>query len=309
MSSGNVVIAGGSGMIGGHLVRSLVADGYGVTVLTRDPARTARRLPAGVRAVGWAVRPDAALVSAIDGATAVVNLSGAPIGPLPWTPGRRRAILDSRVRSTSALVDAMAKLPPERRPRALLNAAGTDLYTGLDAEPATEETSQPVTGFLADVCRAWEAAALPAQALGVRVALMRTGFVLARDSQIVSLLALPFQLFVGGPLGDGRQWMSWIHVDDVVGIYRLAVEDASMTGPLNVVGPDPRPEADVAAAIGRALGRPSRLRVPAILIRTLMGEQSTLLLGSRRAVPARAAAAGYRFLRPELGAAVADALG
>jgi hypothetical protein len=308
MSSGNVVIAGGSGMIGGHLVRSLVADGYGVTVLTRDPARTARRLPAGVRAVGWAVRPDAALVSALDGAAAVVNLSGVPIGPLPWTPGRRRAILDSRVRSATALVDAMAQLPPDRRPRALLNASGTDLYTGLDAEPATEETSQPVTGFLADVCRAWEAAALPAEALGVRVALMRTGFVLARDSQIVGLLALPFRLFVGGPLGDGRQWMSWIHVDDVVGIYRLAVEDASLTGPVNVVGPDPRPEADVAAAIGRALGRPSRLRVPAVLIRTLMGEQSTLVLGSRRAVPARAAAAGYRFRHPELGAAVADVL-
>lgn len=308
MSSGNVVIAGGSGMIGGHLVRSLVADGYGVNVLTRDPARTARRLPAGVRAVGWAVRPDAALVSAIDGATAVVNLSGVPIGPLPWTPGRRRAILDSRVRSATALVDAIAKLPPERRPRALVNASGTDLYTGLDAEPATEETSQPVTGFLADVCRAWEAAALPAEALGVRVALMRTGFVLARDSQIVGLLALPFRLFVGGPLGDGRQWMSWIHVDDVVGIYRLAVEDASMSGPVNVVGPDPRPEGDVAAAIGRALGRPSRLHVPAVLIRTLMGEQSTLLLGSRRAIPARAAAAGYRFRHPELAAAVADAL-
>lgn len=295
-------------MIGGHLVRSLAADGYGVTVLSRNPARTARRLPAGIRALGWEVRPDAALVSALDGAAAIVNLSGAPIGPLPWTPGRRRAILDSRVRSAAALVDALAMLPPERRPRALVNASGTDLYTGLDTEPATEETTRPVTGFLADVCRAWEAAALPAEALGVRVALMRTGFVLARDSRIVGLLALPFRLFVGGPLGDGRQWMSWIHVDDVVGIYRLAVEDASMVGPVNVVGPDPRPEADVAAAIGRALGRPSRLRVPAFLIRTLMGEQSTLLLGSRRAIPARAEATGYHFRHPELDSAVADAL-
>ena len=300
------VIAGGSGMIGRHLARSLLADGWSVDVLSRAPGQTSARLPAGARAHRWMSTADTELSAVLDGADAVVNLAGVSLGPRPWTPGRKRAILASRLAATDTLVGAISALPADRRPRVLVSASGSDVYTGRDAAPA-DETTEPTDDFLADVCLRWETAASAAEPLGVRVAVVRTAFVLARDAPVLRLLALPFRLFVGGRLGSGRQWFSWIHVDDLVGIYRLAIDD-DIDGPLNGASPEPCRQADLAAALGRVLHRPSWLPAPAWAIRLALRDQSTLVLGSRRVVPARALSAGYRFDQPTLDEALADVL-
>jgi uncharacterized protein (TIGR01777 family) len=305
--TGLVVLVGGSGKIGRALARSLHDDGTETVVLSRDPARAARRGALG-RVAGWSPdRPDE-LAALLGGADAVVNLAGVPVGPWPWwLPGRRRAIVESRLETTRAIVEALGRLPPERRPATLVSASGTDGYEGQDAVPATEAT--PVGDrFLARLCRAWEGEARRAEALGLRVVTVRIGFVLAHAAPALGLYALPFRIGLGGPLGSGRQWMSWVHLDDVVGIVRLAIADPTASGPINAVSPEPVHQADIAAAIGAALGRRSWLAVPASAIRLTMGESAVLPLGSRRVVPDRALALGYRFAWTDLPAAMADAL-
>jgi uncharacterized protein len=309
-----VVIAGGSGMVGRHLAAALLADGWAVDVLSRDPRRAAERLPTGVRSFGWdptvATRTThpTTLADKLADAGAVINLSGASIGRWPWTPGRRRTILDSRLDSTTALVEAMGALPPDRRPAILVNVSGTDLYTGRDELPADEST-EPATDFLAQVCRRWEEAAMTAEPLGVRVVIVRQAIVLARDAQIVRLMALPFRLFVGGRLGSGRQWFSWIHIDDLVGIYLLALAVPTLHGPINATAPEALHQGEFAKALGRALHRPSWLPAPAWAIRlALRGGQSVLLLGSRRVAPTRAVELGFQFRHPAVDEALATAL-
>ena len=303
-----VAIVGGSGLLGRHISAELLGRGDRVLILSRDPGRVRRRLSPDVIVTGWSVADPAGLATILGDVDAVINLAGVPVGPRPWTPGRRRAILRSRLDATGAIVAAIARLGSERRPRVLVSASGTDGYTGLDASPATE-ASPSSDGFLARVCLAWEAEAGRARELGVRVAILRIGFVLARDATVLRLYALPFRLHLGGPLGDGRQWMSWVHVDDVVALFLFALDDRRVDGIVNAVAPQPARQAEVAAAIGAALHRRSWLPVPAPLIRLAMGGASTLALGSRRIVPQRPAELGYRFRRPELRSAVADALG
>jgi uncharacterized protein (TIGR01777 family) len=302
-----VVIAGGSGMIGRHLTRALLADGWAVDILTRDAERTSRRLPKGARAVAWSPNNSAGLETVLDGADGVINLAGVSLGPRPWTPARKRAILESRLAATNAIVAAARALPPERRPGVLVSASGSDVYTGRDAQPADEST-EPTHDFLADVCLRWEAAARAAEDLGVRVALVRTAFVLASDAPVLGLLALPFRLFVGGRLGSGRQWFSWIHIADLVGIYRLALTDPTISGPINAAAPEPCRQAELARALGRTLHRPCWLPVPAWALRLALRDQATLLIGSRRVVPTRALAAGYRFRQSAIDEALADVL-
>ncbi len=303
-----IVIAGGSGTIGRQLATALLAAGNGVDILTRNPARAADRLPPGARAVPWSIEGAPELAAVLDGATAVVNLAGVAIGPLPWTSGRKRAIRDSRLHATSALVHAIGRLPPERRPAVLVNASGTDVYVGHDAVAATE-TTPPADDFLARVCLDWEAAAREAEPLGVRVAIVRQAFVLAAEAPVLALLALPFRLFLGGRLGSGRQWFSWIHVSDLVALYRYVIDHPDLDGILVAAAPTPCRNAELAAALGRALGRPSWLAAPGWAIRLALGEESTLVLGSRRAVPARARALGFDFRYPDLDGALRDVLG
>jgi uncharacterized protein (TIGR01777 family) len=243
----------------------------------------------------------------LDGVDAVVNVTGVPVGPRPWTPGRRRAIRESRLGPTATIVEAMRRLSSKRRPTVLVNVSGSDSYQGLDETPATEADAR-ATGFLGDLCRDWEATARAAEASGVRVAIIRNGFVIGRDAKALQLLALPFRLHLGGRMGTGRLWMSWVHVDDVTGIMRMAIVDARASGPINAVSPRPAREAEVAAAVGEALGRRSWLSVPALPVRLVLGEVSVLILGSVRAVPARALELGYSFRWTDLGPAMADVL-
>lgn len=303
-----VAIVGGSGLLGRHLGAALLARGDEVVVLSRDPAGTRRRAPDRRRVVAWSQFDVPGLAATLRGIDAVVNFAGVAVGPKPWTPGRRRSILSSRLDATRAVVSAIAAIPPDLRPGTLLSASGTDVYTGQDGDAATE-ASPTSAGFLADVCLAWEAEATAARASGVRVVIARIGFVLAPDAPSLRLYALPFRLHLGGPIGDGRQWMSWIHIDDLVRLLILAIDDPRTDGILNVVGPTPARQAEVAAAIGAALGRRSWLRAPARALRLVMRSQAILPLGSRRIAPARAVELGFQFDWPDLRTALADVLG
>lgn len=304
-----VVIAGGTGLIGTALTRAFADAGHEAVVLTRRPPSELRGLPAGARAARWDPAERGGWTGALEGAGVVVNLAGASVGTPPWTAGRRAEILRSRVRTTAALVGAMGAMPAGARPRALLNASGVDYY-GERGDEAVDEESAPGGGiFLAEVCDRWEAAAGEAEPLGVRVVLVRTGLVLARRAPALRVMALPFRLFAGGPVGGGRQWVSWVHLDDVVGLYAWAAAEPSVVGPLNAVAPAPVRNEELSAEIGRALGRPSWLRQPAPLLRLAMGRQSELLLVSHRVRPKVALDGGYEFRYPDLAPALEDALG
>jgi uncharacterized protein len=301
-----ILIAGGSGYIGRRLSASLLEDGHEVVVLSRS-----NRLRAGtsrIRFVTWDARTAAApWLSELNGADGIVNLAGASIGAGRWTRRRMASILASRLQATSAIVEAIAQTPPAGRPRVLVNASGIDYYGNRGEEPVTEE-SGPGDSFLAGVTQQWEASAARAQALGVRVVMVRTALVFGRGALAFRLLTLPFRLFVGGPLGNGRQWFTWIHVDDLVALYRLALEDSRLSGPINAVAPGIRPQREVAQAIGRVLHRPAVMPAPAPLLRLALGKQSELLLHGRRAIPEKAGALGFRFRFADLDEALKNAL-
>ena len=288
-----VLIAGGSGFIGRHLSASLVKDGHEVVVLTRRQPAAA---PAGVRFATWDGRTaDGSWVNELDGADAIVNLAGASIGGRRWTARRKAELLSSRLEPTGAIVQAIERRPAGRRPSVLVNASGIDYYPDRrDDDPVTEDGPLG-TAFLARLCEQWEVAAVKAQPLGVRVVRVRTSMAFGLGAPAFFLVTLPFRLFVGGPLGDGRQWFTWIHIDDLVGLYRLAIQDSHLSGPINAVAPDVRRQRELAREMGRVLHRPSSLPAPAPILRLALGEQADLLLHGRHAVPAKAQAAGYAF--------------
>ena len=207
---------------------------------------------------------------------------------------------------TRSLVRAIAALAPDERPRVFVSASGTDLYEGRDAQPADESTPASDT-FLARLCRDWEATALETEGLGLRVVLARISLVVAPGASSLAQVTLPFRLLLGGPIGSGRQWVSWIDLSDAVSLLIWALEDASVHGPINLAAPDPRRQAAFAAAVGEALHRPSWFRTPAVVLRVLMGEAAILALGSRRVWPGTALDAGYSFAVPRLEESLARA--
>jgi uncharacterized protein (TIGR01777 family) len=303
-----IVIAGGSGFLGRRLTAAWLEAGDEVTVLTRNPARTAKSLHARATVGRWnPPSVDDDLVATLRGADAVVNLAGAPIGGRPWTPGHKRAILQSRLDATGAIVEAIGRLPAADRPKVLVNASGIDIY-GNRPQGKTTEDSPPGDSFLAGVVVAWEGAARAAERLGVRVVLARTALIVAPEALAWRLILLPFRLFVGGPLGSGRQRFTWIHVDDAVGLYDLAIRDGSILGPVNMVAPEVPTQRDLSRAIGRAMHRPAILPVPAFVLRLVLWGQADIVLHGRVAVPARALAAGYKFHHPTVESTLRDVL-
>jgi uncharacterized protein len=306
-----VVIAGATGFLGQPLVRSLLAAGHEVVVLTRGRSGSARvspDVPDGARAALWDARSAGAWTGELRGTEAVVNLAGANIGAKRWSDDRKRELLSSRIESTGALVSAMMALPVEERPQSLINASGIDYYGDRGDEIVTEESAAGKS-FLAQLCVQWEAAAREAEALGVRVVRMRTSVVLGKGAMALERLAMPFRFFVGGPIGSGTQWFAWIHLDDAVGLYRFALENAAVAGPLNLVAPDVRRGKDVAREVGRALSRPSWAPAPAFALKLALGEQAELVLHGRHATPQKALQLGYQFVFPRLPEALQDALG
>ena len=300
-----VVIAGGSGLIGRRIAAALADRGDEVVVLTRRLVASQAPSDEGVAVRAWnPEEPSGAWVDELRAADAVINLAGSSVGRWPWTGERMRKLVASRLTSTSALVDALPRLPSSDRPPVFISASGTDIYEGSDSAPATEESS-PADTFLARLCTDWEAAALRAQDNGARVVLTRMSLVVDRDAPALKRLALPVKLFVGGRLGAGTQWISWIHASDVAGLMLLALDSSDVSGPINFASPDPRQQVDFSRAIARELHRPFWLPAPAFAIRLVLGNQATLALGSRRVSPARALSLGYSFEQPRLEEALA----
>jgi uncharacterized protein len=301
-----VLIAGGSGYIGRHLSNSLVEDGQQVVVLTRRQAPPADG--SAPRMVTWDAHGAAgAWVSELSGADAIVNLAGTSIGGLRWTRRYMAEILSSRLAATTALVQAIEGTSADRRPKVLVSASGIDYYGDRGDEVITEDSS-PGASFLAHVCQQWEAAAAKAEALGVRVVRIRTSMVFGRGAPAFRLLVLPFRLFAGGPLGSGHQWFTWIHVDDLVRLYRLGLEDQQLFGPVNAVAPDIRREGELAREIGQVMHRPAFMPAPAFALRLVLGQESQLLLHGRRALPAKARSTGFEFHLGGLRQALEEAL-
>jgi uncharacterized protein len=302
-----VVIAGGGGFLGKALSRRLIDDRHQVLVLTRGAAGTGRPWDASMSRVAWT--PDGSVgpwASALDGADVLVNLAGDSIGEGRWTAAKKARILDSRTLATRSVVDAIAA--SASRPRVLVSASAQGYYGDRGDEELTED-SAPGSDFMAGVCVAWENEARKAESFA-RVVLVRSSLVLDRNGGALPRMLLPFKLFGGGPVGTGRQYMSWIHLADWVSLVALAVADRKIAGPLNAGTPAPVTNRDFARAVGRVLGRPSLLPAPAFALRLALGEMADgLLLGSTRMLPTRALALGFKFRFPDLEPALRDILG
>lgn len=298
MSQKSVLVTGGTGFIGSALVRALCASGAAVTVLVRSPTAV---FGEGVRVV-----PSAELPSAMAGQDAVVNLAGEQAVGVRWTDGAKQRITSSRVDTTRELVAAVAAA--RSRPGVLVSASAVGYYGARPGDESVDESSAPGSDFLAGVCQAWEAAAMAAGELGVRVVLARLGVVFDRGGGALEEMAKPFRMFAGGPIGDGQQVVSWVHRADAVGILRRCIDDESLSGPVNVVAPEAAVQAELAGAIGRVLGRPAWLRAPAFALRARFGEGADPLLTGQRVVPAKLRAAGYVWQHPDLEAALRAAL-
>jgi uncharacterized protein len=306
----SIVIAGGTGFLGRALADALVGAGREVVVLSRrdaeGPGEPVSRGGKAVRRVRWT--PDGstgAWASVLDGADAVVNLAGESIAAGRWTEARKRSILESRLLATRSLVAAMAAA---RRTPAILVSSSAQGYYGDRGDEALTEESGAGADFMADVCVRWEAEARKAAGLA-RVVLLRTGLVLSASEGALPRMLLPFKLFGGGPLGSGRQYVSWIHWRDWVGVAAWLSQGAGTDGPLNLSTPSPVRNSEFSAALGRVLHRPSWLAAPAFAIRAAVGEMAdALLFTSIRMVPRRLIDLGYRFEFPELEAALKDLL-
>jgi uncharacterized protein (TIGR01777 family) len=284
-----VVIGGGSGFLGAALAERLRARGDEVTVLARHAGKAGE--------VRWTGDPTSTdWFSSVDGADAVVNLAGAGIADKRWTPQRKTAIRDSRVNATRALVAAITSA--RRKPAVFLSGSAIGIYGPRGDEAVTEETP-PGSDFLARVCVDWEREALVAAPF-TRVVLLRTGLALHHSGGALPQMAMPFRLFAGGPVGSGRQYMSWIHRDDWVEMVQWSIATAAVAGPLNLSAPNPVPNREFAQVLGRTLGRPAFMPAPALALRLALGEMAEALLTGQRVLPARAQALGFTFRYPRL---------
>jgi hypothetical protein len=285
-----ILVSGASGLIGSTLVPFLTTGGHEVIRLTRGRARagTAR----------WDPQSGAIDRDALEGLDAVVHLAGENISTGRWTAEKKARIHDSRVHGTRLLAETLAAL---RRPPAVLVAASAIGFYGNRGRDVVDEDSAPGAGFLADVCKEWEAATAPAAAHGIRVVTMRFGVVLAGSGGALASLLTPFRLGVGGPVGGGEQYMSWIAIDDAADAIRFALTTPALSGPVNAVAPAPVTNAEFTRTLGAVLSRPAVLPMPAFVVRLLFGEMGDeLLLSSTRVAPHRLRAAGFAFRFPVL---------
>lgn len=294
-----VVVTGSSGLVGSALVPHLRAEGHEVLRLVRG-----RALEAGE--VSWDPKSWKVDTSALAGCEAVIHLAGAPIAEGRWTAARKELIRQSRVDSTRFLAQTLAALAEP--PKVLISASAIGFY-GDRGEDELDEDSPVGFGFLAEVCRQWEAAAEPASKAGIRVVHPRLGMVLTGSGGALGRMLLPFRLGLGGVLGSGEQWVSFIHLEDVLHILSLCLRQENLEGPLNVVAPEPIRQRDFAAALASALHRPAFLRTPGFVLAAMLGEMAEeLLLASARVLPRRLLAASYAFRSPNVEKALHDAL-
>lgn len=293
-----IVVTGATGFVGRPLCQKLLSEGYLVTALSRDAVRVKQAFGDKVTAATWGKSGDTEGLSALENADAVIHLAGESVAGERWTPEFKRKIRDSRIETSRQLVDTLAKL--SRRPSVLVSASAVGFYGNRGDETITEKSS-PGTGFLPDVCKEWEAEVNRAKTFGVRVATMRIGVVLGRGGALEKMLyplpvhISPSKLGLGGQLGNGKQWMPWIHIDDTVGLFTWAMQNAQVAGAVNATAPEPVRNAEFARALGRLFHRPAVFPVPAFALRLMLGEFADTVLNGQKVLPEVAENQGYVF--------------
>jgi uncharacterized protein len=297
-----IIISGATGLVGTALTRALRDEGHSVARLVR----TGSAAVAGD--IQWNPANSKVDLAALEGADAIVNLNGASIGGGRWTPERKKLLRTSRVETTRFLVDSMSRL--RQKPRAFVSASAIGFY-GSRGDEVLTEASASGTDFLSELSLEWEQEAERAESFGIRAAILRFGIILSSHGGALPRMLTPFKMGVGGHLGDGKQWMSWIALDDVIGIIRWAIADSQVKGPVNVVAPDPVQNSEFTRVLAKVLHRPAIFPAPAFALRLMLGEMAdALLLGSQRVRPERLIESGYKFqfdrLEPALGAALAN---
>ena len=298
MAGGEVVAGGASGLIGSALVTALQQHGRQVRRLVRPGTPPSP----GPDTIAWDPAAGTIDAGALEGVGAVVNLAGKAVGPHRWTEAHRTEVFESRTRSTSLLAKTIAAL--DNPPSVLVNASASGYYGDRGDEILTE-AAPPGNGFLADLCQAWEAATAPASEAGIRVAMLRTGLVLASGGGALGAMLPIFKLGLGGKIGSGTQWWSWIDIEDEVGAILHLIDHDQAAGPFNLAGPDPVTNGDFTALLSRALSRPAVLTVPKFMLRTALGGfADEALLASQRLSPVKLLDSGYRFLSTDLLAAL-----
>jgi uncharacterized protein len=298
----NILIAGGTGLIGRALTRSLQADGYKVWVLTRDPKRFNFDHPEEATAVGWDGRTAQNWGEIVNDMDAIINLAGENTASWPWSKARKQSFWDTRVWAGQAVAEAICKA--KKKPDVLIQTSGIGHY-GFHGEMAVESTPAG-NDFMARLTVAWEASSQAVEELGVRRAVIRTAVVLARDNIILKLMELPARLFFGGRLGNGRQTLPWIHIADQVGAIRFLIENKQASGAYNLVAPESTSNADFLRTLAKTLKKPYWFHVPGFVLRLFLGEMSVMVLEGRPAYPRRLLDAGYEFKYPVLENALKD---
>jgi uncharacterized protein len=300
-----IAIVGATGFVGSRLVGQLQTQGHQVKILTRQPGTATSRFPQA-EIVGYTPLQSGEWQKSISGCDAVVNLAGEPIAEKRWTPAQKQTILDSRKLGTQKIVEAISQA--EVKPQVLINASAIGYY-GTSETAKFDETSPAGTDFLAEVCTAWETAAQAVTASGTRLVILRMGIVLGENGGALGKMLAPFSAFVGGPIGSGKQWFSWIHRDDVVKLIITAITDTQMQGVYNATAPNPVTMQDFAQTLGTVMSRPSWLPVPNFALEAMLGEGAIVVLQGQQVIPTQTIAQGFNFQYPQLQPALTAILG
>lgn len=288
-----VIITGGTGLIGRHLAASLISDAHEVVVLSRTP-ELVKKLPAGVRVVGWDARTLRGWEDLIDGQTAIVNLAGAGIADKRWTDERKAILQESRIHAGQAVTEAVQAA--SQIPRVVIQASAVGYYGPRQDEIVTEEDSHsPQDNFLAGICRDWEASTQGVEAAGARRVVIRTGVVLSMDGGAFPKMVGPFNFYIGGPIGSGKQWFPWIHIQDEVNAIKFLIHNETTQGVYNLSAPNPLTNAQFGRVIGKVKNRPAVLPMPSIMMEVVFGEMAEVLLTGQRVIPQRLLDAGFHF--------------
>lgn len=298
-----IVISGSSGLVGTALVNSLRSGGHEICRLVRSGSAS---FADGTKLIRWEPPTGSIDLPALENADAVVHLAGASIAGGRWTPARKELLRRSRVDATRHLVSGFAQL--KNKPSVFISASAIGFY-GNRGDEVLSETSQPGDDFLAQICRAWETESANAERESIRTVVLRFGIILAKYGGALKQMLLPFRLGLGGRLGDGRQWMSWIALDDVVSLIRSAIETDALRGPVNAVAPNPVRNSEFTSVLAAALHRPALFPVPRPILRLALGEMSEMLVGSERVIPVKLAERDFTFQHPELKPALQWILG
>lgn len=303
-----IIITGGTGMIGSRLAKNLAADGHDIIILSRNPNK--HSLPTGIRAEKWDARTAAGWGYLADGADAIVNLAGENISgsgfiPQRWTPDRKKRIQESRLFAGQAVTAAVAAAV--HKPKVVIQASGIDYYPA--GETLVNEESAPGSSFLGEVVtQYWEPATADVTAMGVRRVVARLGIVLSMEGGALPITVLPYRFFAGGPLGNGRQWWSWVHIDDAVAALRFFIENEAANGAYNVVAPNPLTNKAFGKVIGKVLKRPSLIPVPAFALKLVLGELAAIVLDGRKVSAQKLQALGFTCQYQEVETALHDLL-